>query len=242
MLRVGFPTLHRYDLLVQAILSLEEGLLIPNEYIVVDNGFSKTRNGVTGFADYLKKNTQYRTLPSKKIKIIETEKNWGVAKSWNYLIDNYGLNPNDILIISNDDICFHFDTIRCFADSIVANSSNQEIVVYYCDRFKNNAYSLFSPMPNVFKVIGLFDEKFYPAYFEDCDFSRRIELTPSAEFFNISGCHFSHHHSGTFTDYTDEEMEEHHKFFARNKEYFLEKWGGEPGQETYATEFNKQES
>lgn len=236
---LGFPTLQRYDLLVKAIASAESGLEVPMKYHIVDNGFSRKCDGYRGFRDYVK--VSGLDVPWHKVELVEAPKNWGVSGSWNTMIKQYALkyDEDNLLIISNDDIEYHSDTIRMFLDAVEENEHNKDYVVYHCDRFQNSAFSLFSPAPHMVDTIGWFDEKFYPAYFEDSDYNYRIHLAAPYSVFNIEGCTFNHFQSGTFKSYNEKEMKRHHEQFEANRRYFVRKWGGEPTKEKFTTEFNR---
>ena len=230
---VGFPTLCRYDLLEKAILSLEKGITIPDKYVVIDNGFSRQCSDYKGFREYVAKHGN--SLPINKIEIIDTHKNWGVSKSWNFLTKRY---LGHYLVISNDDIEFYPETLDILVKT--RKSFNDEIpVVVACDNSKNNAFSLFMPTEAIVKRIGYFDQKFHPAYYEDCDYHRRILLDSQAEIHYAIGCDFSHGHSCTIKSYDEEETNRHHASFTKNKNYYIEKWGGDIGNEKYSAPFNK---
>lgn len=87
----------------------------------------------------------------------------------------------------------------------------------------------------VFDKVGRFDENFYPAYWEDCDFSRRLALAYELE--------------PPF--WTKVEVEVALESFAHGLQlagvtvvpenlaaYYVEKWGGMPSHETFTTPFD----
>lgn len=83
-------------------------------------------------------------------------------------------------------------------------------------------------------VVGPFDEKFYPAYFEDNDYHRRIlmnnmtaRIVPQAPYY----------HFGSQTQKSAGVVDS--SAFDANKQYYQSKWGGLPGAEVYATPFNQ---
>lgn len=84
-----------------------------------------------------------------------------------------------------------------------------------------------------YEKIGGFDEHFYPAYFEDMDYSYRIRLKNltmhMSPFFNPEVYRNSQ---------SIEKEPELNNRFLRNKRYYALKWGGLPGDERYKTPFN----
>lgn len=89
MLTVCCPTLNRYDLLVKMIDSANEGTVVPDKFMIVDNG-GKLKLG------------------EKNVEVFRPGYNLGVAASWNILIRN----SSEYRIIVNDDIVFNLDTIE----------------------------------------------------------------------------------------------------------------------------------
>ncbi len=160
-------------------------------------------------------------------------KNDGVAKSWNYFL-NHVEYPK---IISNHDITFAPDTIRKFRDAYENDMDNY----FFCPKniAGSNAFSCFMPTEPLVNKIGLFDEFFYPAYFEDNDYYRRMELAGYS--IQTVDTDVEHDVSSTIREYTKEEMQNHHRLFVVNRQYYINKWGGLPHQETYKTPFNRNE-
>jgi GT2 family glycosyltransferase len=81
---------------------------------------------------------------------------------------------------------------------------------------------------DVFDKIGYVDVNFYPAYFVDNDYAKRIDLAgikcctlENARFFHFWSRVFKQG-SGGSTDY----------YFESNERYYMQKWGGEFGKET----------
>jgi hypothetical protein len=82
-----------------------------------------------------------------------------------------------------------------------------------------------------------FDERFRPAYFEDNDYHRRVILGGEGD--RIFGVNLPFHHVGSATlDRAPEARAAFAPKFERNRAYYVEKWGGLPGSETFTTPFN----
>lgn len=90
--------------------------------------------------------------------------------------------------------------------------------------------------PQLLASVGLMDENFHPGYFEDNDYRYRQKL---------AGVHMgsfplqnSHITSSTLNSSTH--FRHCNKVtFANNFDYYVEKWGGSPGRETYQTPFDQ---
>jgi hypothetical protein len=85
-------------------------------------------------------------------------------------------------------------------------------------------------------AIGLWDEwTFYPAYFEDNDWFRRCRLG-GVRWVDYGG---EVNHLGSMTIRSDPALaQRNHVTFSENKRRYVEKWGGLPNEETYATPWN----
>lgn len=83
--------------------------------------------------------------------------------------------------------------------------------------------------------IGYFDENFYPAYCEDCDWWRRLTLA-KVKTGNAPGALVRH--LGSQTIRSDPKLEKMNiQTHQRNISYYRRKWGGPPGQELYERPF-----
>jgi GT2 family glycosyltransferase len=96
-------------------------------------------------------------------------------------------------------------------------------------------FSCFGINKECWKKVGLFDEAFYPAYFEDNDYHYRMKLE------NIKAvCNYSNYywHYGSRTKMQSKEFAEYlKKRYVLNRDYYTKKWGGEPGKEKFKIAF-----
>lgn len=88
---------------------------------------------------------------------------------------------------------------------------------------------------SLFDKIGYVDVNFYPAYFEDNDYSRRAKLS-NIKMARYSGAPYFHFWSRTIHEGGMASIND--KYFPLNKKYYIRKWGGEPGKEKWNTPFN----
>lgn len=176
------------------------------------------------------------------------DENIGVASAWNLFLDQ-AINDNiDLLFIVNDDVTFEegsfWNAVRAWETRpddcilITGHTSISEPVFHegmadFCCFALNPTQAM--------KEIGKFDDvNFYPAYFEDNDYLYRIKLS-EFNYFMYGGLKV--HHEGSKTQFWngtgDEERTVSHDQFRTNRSYYKQKWGGEPGYETFLTPFNE---
>ena len=75
--------------------------------------------------------------------------------------------------------------------------------------------------------VGWFDERFWPCYHADNDYDRRCELA-GVRVGQVPGCNVEHLENSTLrAGYT----------MADTEPYYIEKWGGPPGQERFTVPF-----
>lgn len=102
----------------------------------------------------------------ERVSVVEMPGNLGVAGSWNLIIKATPFAPWWLIV--NDDAWFRpGDLARLAADAdpdaLVLSSAHP-------------AWSCFALGAGAVARVGLFDERFHPAYFEDNDYERRCRL------------------------------------------------------------------
>jgi len=193
---IGIPTFNRWDLLES---SLEKYILdFPNVDIhILDNGQQN-------IPDYELSN----------IIIHRMDKNIGVAGAWNYLIEKILVDSQNALILNDD---------------IYLGKTKNEIK----DFIKNNTFSFmvssldwcaYIITKETWEKVGKFDEGFYPAYCEDCDYHLRmikLGVPLSKSSFLIPKIY-----QASMTMNKNPEM--FYKANHKNRQYFKSKWGCYP--------------
>ena len=154
-------------------------------------------------------------------------RNLGVSASFNAIIRHFGQ-----CIITGDDVTFTLEDISLLLQE--AEASPDSVFVGE----QEGGWTLFwMNRPDIWLSMGGFDEGFYPAYYEDNDADRRLTLAGlSRSKVVLPG--WSHANSSTLYDGTPEYQAQHWQNFHRNGMYYLQKWGGAPGQERFLTPFN----
>lgn len=170
--------------------------------------------------------------------------NWtynnGVSKAWNEILR--ATQGYDLTVICNDDIVFHEGSFRnlisswgsCPTDALIITGVNGRRNELWT---KSPDYSCFSFGPKAYlDRVGLFDENFTPAYYEDNDSHYRVRLA-GHEGYGYNDCVITH--GGSKTQNADPRNPVvPPKKFEENKEYYKRKWGGVPGDENYLRPFD----
>jgi GT2 family glycosyltransferase len=145
------PVLARYDLLDRMIESINYPI---KDLLIIDNG-AKTTDWSPTWNQWV-----------SKIWHLKFPSNLGVPVSWNLGIKSVPMS--DYWLIANFDIEWGGDSLKLFAeqssaDKLLLSNGSPE----WC------AFSIGS---KVVEKVGLFDESFVPAYFEDTDYRRRADF------------------------------------------------------------------
>lgn len=141
------PVLNRYDLLRRMIQSIDYPV---QHLLIIDNGGEFHDIIHTEFVE----NIQILNLPS----------NLGVAGSWNLGIKLYP--HHDRWTITSNDVKFHPGNLARIAEARSDRLTLMERAPHW---------HTFVIGDQVVEKVGLASERFYPAYFEDNDWQRRIE-------------------------------------------------------------------
>jgi len=206
---IGIPTLNRSDLLNPTLEKYFQQF--PDVDIFIVNNGDKTI-----------------TSRSKNFTIHKSKENYGVAKSWNYLCDQI-FKDYEYALILNDDI-----EINLNQDEIENFLVNQKFDLIKCQA----EYHLSSfALPKECFDRDRFDEAFFPAYFEDRDYFRRLKLRGSKiiehSFLNPS----VFINSGTISkDGGDPSINDR---FSKLQDLYIKKWGGPPNYEIFSSPFNE---
>lgn len=206
---IGIPTINRYDLLHEA---LEQYFydFPTTEIYVIDNGKQGIKVSGDGFSIY------------------EPWKNLGVAQSWNYLCENIFAHKYDYAFLLNDDIYMGITE-----DQLLDWIRIRKRTMPFDFAVGTGTWCSFLLPKKTFQEIGKFDENFFPAYFEDNDYHYRLKLQGKTflqnDFLNPKV------YRNSMTIAKDSSLNNR---FNDNKNYYIKKWGGEPGQEKYILPFN----
>ena len=223
---VGIPILNRGDLLLRCLNSLAGAV---NLMVVVDNSLSRDLSVRHALADLKSR------FPAQ-LKVLKPKRNLGVAGSWNLLLDWVAARWRGAewrALISNNDIEFNPRAIAAI-EKAMSSTHPPELLI------GDHGFAWFMLTRACVVKVGRFDERFYPAYFEDNDYHRRATLAGvrQARITKPRTQHGDATRGGSLTIHSDARLLRYHaKTFPRNGEYYVQKWGGYPGEEKFARPF-----
>lgn len=219
----GIPVLNRGDLLLRCVKSIDHPV---DTLFVINNGDD---TGVNGIVSMIKN----KDLPNSSLfqnVIIEKYKNLGCGPSWNRIMS---ASPGP-WFLSGSDMSYMPGALALADRTLEENPGAEAVLAYH--------YSAIILTEACKKRIGTFDENFYPAYFEDCDHHRRLMMS-GAKDIRVPGFECVHGEPpfwGSSTIHSDRELNRKNGITYGNlRKYYLKKWGGEPGKETYTKPFNR---
>jgi GT2 family glycosyltransferase len=141
------PVLNRYDLLQDMLNSIDEPV---GDLLIIDNGGSADSLSFPGLAE--------------RVHFIQLPSNLGVAASWNLGIKL--LPHHDRWFFASNDMQFMPGGMKTLAEARRDELTLTQDAPYW---------QCFAVGDTVVEEVGLWDEGFYPAYFEDNDYHRRVE-------------------------------------------------------------------
>lgn len=208
---IGIPTLNRFDYLLPSLIIYGNDFKGVDIY-VLDNGKQKI--------------SQCPNLKGmKNLHIIEKEDNIGVGASWNELINKIFEKHENALIL-NDDILLGKKTAEI--ETLIKNNKSRGLLRSSID------WCSFVMTKEIWKLVGEFDECFYPAYYEDKSYEHRMKLKRVMPIRSVGLNPFIYQSSKTL-----EKMPSIVDSSVKNKQLYIKMWGGVPHQETYKTPFNQ---
>ncbi len=217
----------------------------PHRIILVDNGSSdETRDEASRLVGTTFQHRRYET-------------NSGTTRSWNYgMADGFEKGAAYVVVLNNDILC-HPDCIDRLARRMERNDIGMATALDVRDEVsapedvfaipgsakdgvaesEHPNFSAFVLSRHCWETVGAFDEQFFPAYFEDNDYHRRIVLAglravvhPPAMFYHFGSRTQNESCSSPIVS---------GGAFDKNRDYYIKKWGGPPGAETFDTPFNE---
>lgn len=207
-----------------------------------------------------------RSIPvnSRLLVVDNSQHGWPLAKSWNYAIHRLCVDEGyDAVIIMNDDVVLRQDTAQLLVEGLLHKQFKQgydrELLLLsarhanhgdmYTDQVNwgllNAKRPEFQPGPDfscfcttkkLLDIVGPFDEHFIPAYFEDNDMHRRIQL---AGYEAYAYAPYWHYRSVTVRTDPERARELSGGAQEKSRQYYIAKWGGMPGDENFVTPFNR---
>jgi GT2 family glycosyltransferase len=204
---VAIPTINRADLLNEALAKYFEDF--KNTHIAIcDNG---NQDIITREENFM---------------IYRPQENLGVAKSWNMLMDYSDKIGATHVLILNDDIYLGKNETDLYM--LIKNNLDADFI----NSFHN--WCSYILRVDIWKKAGMFDEEFFPAYFEDNSFDYKMTLVGAKKTWTSFLDPIVYRNSMTIAK--DPTLNQK---FMQNKQMYIQMWGGLPTEEKYLTKFNK---
>jgi GT2 family glycosyltransferase len=205
---IGIPTINQWPLL-KSFLPIYTMDFPETRIYILDNG--RQNIDVTGFPNVI---------------VIHQKKNIGVAASWNYLCREIFKDHTHAAILNDDVLWRPNDSMRPLSGFISRSQRD-----FYKTQLDN--WCVFILPKKTFEKIGEFNTLFYPAYFEDRDYMRRMKLAGCSIMQNICFNPIVYYES--LSTKKDNSLLDN---FDRNEQLYIEMWGGLPGQEKFDRPFD----
>lgn len=214
------PTINRFDLLQNLLNQVESQTRKPDQLVIVDNS-----NGKFSLCDSFPIKTQ----------IVKAD-NIGYSGAV-----NVGYHQaKDFLIVCGDDDGISNDAIKLF---VKYANSNLDSIFFNPAALGSKGFGIFAVrVKKAIEAVGYWDEAFYPAYYEDVDYARRMEIA------GVEMCHVNEsifylggENAGIASSLKRASTQLNMDLEAgiiSNRNRYRRKWGGEPNQEKYTVPFN----
>jgi len=165
------PVLNRYDLLVKMVESLDTEI---GHLLIIDNG-GQAEEPVT-----------YQTRYVERVTVLSLPSNLGVAGSWNLGVK---LLPHErVWYFTSDDVVFQPGGLANLAKGKPGQLTLSRDWPHW---------HTFALGEDIVKRVGLFDERLYPAYFEDNDYLARCAIAGVDTAITFEDIHAHHRNSST---------------------------------------------
>ena len=222
---IVIPTINRVDYLIPALMMYSVECSDTNIY-VFDNGDQKIASKLFWIKKAIGTSLNIRVFRDKG------NKNIGVAASWNVLC-KLAFKECDYALVLNDDV--YLNVTDEDLNLLVDGMRHDSIDFLRCEeRYDMSAFII---SKKCFEVVGPFDDGFTPAYYEDSDYLYRLSLR---------SCEIKYHSASILNP----------QIFRRsssllkdgsiignsqelNKRLYIQKWGGDVGEEKYLVPFNR---
>jgi len=186
------PVLNRFDLLEQCIQSIDYPI---DNLLIIDNSNS-----------YILPDGLY----AGSVQVLNMPANMGAAGSWNLGIKCFPHSP--YWVIGSNDTHWNSGALLKMEES----SSENRLVL------STEGWNTFSVGSEVVKRVGLFDENYHPAYYEDGDYAERMKklgvqdwLVGSEVDVNCLGASTTLHSNQKFEELNKVTNESNYQYFSR---------------------------
>lgn len=219
-LNIVIPTINRKDLLMEAVVPINKQRHLFDKFLIVDNGNQNILPDIQ----------ELEMVKEGKVLFHHPGKNLGVSGSWNYGIMTF--RDSNYILFLNDDVVIGDTQLQEIHDHLLTKE--------FWLATGNSLWSMFTMARPCWEYFiahdgYVFDEKFFPAYFEDNDFHYRIVMANKAMHIGAGEMN-----PVLFRNSMTIKKDPKINFgFGPNQQYYVKKWGGMPGHERFTRPFNK---
>jgi len=204
------PTINRADLLLEALAEYDK-CYPDTRILVLDTG------------------KQSLGSSNPNVTIFGIPEPMGVARAWNCLISIAGgYYKEENFLILNDDVILKKSEDDIHKMIKKGNDNTFQV----CRSIYN--WSSFLLRKSVSDTIGTFDEDFEKCYFEDNDYHYRMKLA------GVKIKYEDDLNPDVYRNSMTIEKDPSLGNFLNNRELYIKKWGGIPGEEKYTNPYNKE--
>jgi len=158
--------------------------------------------------------------------IYRPSQNLGVAGSWNMIMDYADRLGFTHVLMLNDDIMLGRTGYE------IKLLIEQNLEVPFINSYQN--WCSFILRVDAWKQVGGFDTEFFPAYFEDNSFCYKMRLANMERVHTFVLNPLVYRNSMTIA-----KEPSLNNNFMRNRQVYIDMWGGLPSEEKYITKYNK---
>ena len=201
---IVLPVIHN-ETAVKCIDSLDLRLQL-SHLLIVDNSVGKF--------------TKQWPMSDELFHIERPEGNIGVGRAWNIGVKEVLINEFDFLIILSASVVFN--------DGMLGFIKELENIGDAKGLMTQEGWHCLAISRKVFEEVGIFDTNFYPGYYEDSDFIRRMELAGIHEptgSKTLPGCTIDAQKAEVAHGMKRAGVRVN---MGACRDYFIEKWGNEP--------------
>lgn len=215
---IGIPTINQAPLLNE-FLDLYNRDFPDTLLIIIDNGKQSIQRKINQSIEINNPES------SGVLFVTHNTTNIGVAASWNLICKKIFDSGHTHAIIPNDDVYWGHNAERM----------NYLLSTYPRDFYKtsHDNWCFFVISKTTYQKVGPFNEAFFPAYFEDRDYFRRMKLAGCSVFESVWFDPQIMHESQSIKK--DNSLLDN---FDKNEQLYIDMWGGKPGFEKYDLPFN----
>jgi hypothetical protein len=221
----GVAALNRGDMLLRCVESVDRPV---ETLFVINNGEDP---GVAETVGRIR-NRDIRSAAMFSRIHVEGHDRLGCGPAWNRIIKStdgpWLISSNDIQLLPGSVDAMNRALEECPDASIVCPVN----------------YTVFALTPLGVRKAGLFDENFYPAYYEDWDHHRRVVLAEGRIVKAVDGFGTVHGEApfwGSTTIKSDPSLNARNGItFGNLQDYYIRKWGGLPPNEIHSTPFGRE--